>query len=168
MMNDNSYVELLVARKASPLMLVLKYLLLVLAAFSFLLGLVGNIIFIIIFIAFAVGVYFVSLHASIEYEYQYCEREITVDKILNKSRRKKVATFEVERMEAFAPSKSYHLDEYRNKDNYRKLDFSTGIENQPDTTYTMYYDGREKVVFEPNKEFVDAIKNVAPRKVFTD
>ena len=168
MMSDNSYVELLVARKASPLMLVLKYLIIVLAAFSFLVGFLGNIIFIIIFIAFAVGAYFVSLNASIEYEYQYCEREITVDKILNKSRRKKVATFEVERMEAFAPSRSYHLDEYRNNSSYRTLDFSTGIEKQPDTTYTMYYDGREKVVFEPNKEFVDAIKNVAPRKVFTD
>ena len=167
MMSDNSYVELLVARKASPLMLFLKYLLILLAALSFLLGL-GNIIFVIAFIAFAVGAYFVSLNASIEYEYQYCEREITVDKILNKSRRKKVATFETERMEAIAPSRSYHLDEYRNKTNYRKLDFSSGIEQQPDVTYTMYYDGREKVIFELNDDFINALKNVAPRKVFTD
>ncbi len=167
MMNDNSYVEILVARKPSIPLLILKYVLFFLAAFSFLLGL-RNIIFLIIFIALAVGVYFVSLNASIEYEYQYCEREITVDKILNKSRRKRVAVFETDKLEAFAPSRSYHLDEYRNNNNYRTLDFSSGSTEQPDPTYTMYYDGREKVVFEPNQQFVEAIKNVAPRKVFND
>ena len=167
MMNDNSYVEVLVARKASTPMLILKYVLIILAAFSFLLGM-GNILFIIIFIAFAVGAYFVSLNASIEYEYQYCEREVTVDKILNKSKRKRVAAFETDKLEVLAPSRSYHLDEYRNKNNYRTLDFSSGTEQQPDPTYTMYYDGREKVIFEPGDQLVEAIKNVAPRKVFTD
>ena len=79
-----------------------------------------------------------------------------------------MAAFETERMEVLAPSKSYHLDEYRNKDNYRLLDFSSGEEQQPDVTYTMYYDGREKVVFEPTREMVEAVKNIAPRKVFMD
>ncbi len=167
MMNDNSYVEVLVARKPSMPMMILKYVLILLAAFAFILGL-GNILFLIVFIGLGVGVYFVSLNASIEYEYQYCEREITIDKILNKSKRKRVAVFETDKLEALAPSKSYHLDEYRNKTNYRTLDFSTGEEQQPDPTYTMYYDGREKVVFEPNAQFVEAVKNVAPRKVFTD
>lgn len=167
-MNDNSYVEVLVARKPSPVMTVLKYILILLAAFSFLMGMTSSIVFVIIFIALAVGVYFVSLNASIEYEYQYCEREITVDKILNKSKRKRVAVFETDKLEALAPSKSYHLDDYRKNTNYRTLDFSSGIEQQPDPTYTMYYDGREKVVFEPNEQFVEAIKNVAPRKVFND
>ncbi len=166
-MNDNSYVEVLVARKASPLMKFLKYLLILLAVFSFLLGTV-SIIFLITCVAFGVGAWFVNLNGSIEYEYQYCEKEITVDKILNKSRRKRIATFETDKMEALAPSRSYHLDEYRSNNNYRTLDFSSGIEQQPDPTYTMYYDGREKVVFEPNQQFVDAVKNVAPRKVFND
>ena len=56
------------------------------------------------------------------------------------------------------------LDDQSN--NYRTLDFSSGNEENP--TYTMYYDGREKVIFETSKELVDAIKNVAPRKVFMD
>ncbi len=167
MMNDNSYVEVLVARKASIPMKILKYVLMVLAAFSFILGM-GNLIFIIVFVGLAVATYFVTLNASIEYEYQYCEKEITVDKILNKSKRKRIAVFETDKLEAFAPSRSYHLDDYRNNTNYRTLDFSSGIEQQPDPTYTMFYDGREKVIFEPNEQLVEAVKNVAPRKVFTD
>ena len=166
-MNDNSYVEVLVARKASVPMLILKYLLIILSAFSFLLAL-GNIYLIIALVVFGVGAYFATLNSSVEYEYQYCEKEITVDKILNKSKRKNVAVFETDKIEAFAPSKSYHLDEYRNNRNYRTLDFSTGVEKQPDATYTMFYDGREKVVFEPSTELIDAVKNVAPRKVFTE
>lgn len=166
-MNDNSYVEILVARKPSLVMQVLKYVLILLAAFSFILGM-GNLIFIIIFVALAVGVYFVSLNSSIEFEYQYCEREITVDKIFNKSKRKRVAVFETDKIEVLAPAKSYHLDEYKNNSNYRNLDFSSGVEQQPDPTYVMYYDGREKVMFEPNHSFLEAVKNVAPRKVFMD
>ena len=167
-MNDTSYVEVLVARKPSALLMVLKYVLFLLAACAFLLGMMGYIAALILAIGFAAGAYFVTLNASIEYEYQYCEREITVDKILNKSKRKRVAVFETDKLEALAPSKSYHLDEYRNNSNYRTLDFSSGVEKQPDPTYILYYDGREKVIFEPNTQLIEAVRNVAPRKVFTD
>jgi hypothetical protein len=127
-------------------------------------GLVGM----ILMIASGVAYYFVSLNASIEFEYQYCDREITVDKVLNKSRRKNIGKYDVGRIEAMAPSKSYHLDEYKNK-TYKVLDFSAREKDpQPDPTYTIYYDGKEKIILEPTKEFVEAIKNVAPRKVFFD
>ena len=89
-MNDTSYVEVLVARKPSALLMVLKYVLFLLAACAFLLSMTGYIAALILAIGFAAGAYFVTLNASIEYEYQYCEREITVDKILNKSKRKRV------------------------------------------------------------------------------
>ena len=122
----------------------------------------------ILTIAAGVAYYFVSLNASIEFEYQYCDREITVDKVMNKSRRKNIGKYDVGRIEAMAPSKSYHLDEYKNK-TYKVLDFSAREKNpQPDPTYTIYYDGKEKIVLEPTKEFVEAIRNVAPRKVFMD
>jgi hypothetical protein len=168
MMSDNSYVECLVASKASPLMVVLKGVTLALTVFFFLsmffLGIVGA----ILAIAAGAAYYFVSLNASIEFEYQYCDHEITVDKIMNKSRRKNIGKYEVEKIEAMAPSRSYHLDQYKNK-TYKVLDYSAREKDpQPDPTYTFYYDGKEKVILEPTQEFVNAIKNIAPRKVFTD
>ena len=170
MVSDNSYVECLVSSKASPLMVVLKGITLALtivffiSAFLLGFGLVGM----ILMIASGVAYYFVSLNASIEFEYQYCDREITVDKVLNNSRRKNIGKYDVGRIEAMAPSKSYHLDEYKNK-TYKVLDFSAREKDpQPDPTYTIYYDGKEKIILEPTKEFVEAIKNVAPRKVFFD
>ena len=170
MVSDNSYVECLVSSKASPFMVVLKGITLALTIVFFIstfllgFGLVGM----ILMIASGVAYYFVSLNASIEFEYQYCDREITVDKVLNKSRRKNIGKYDVGRIEAMAPSKSYHLDEYKNK-TYKVLDFSAREKDpQPDPTYTIYYDGKEKIILEPTKEFVEAIKNVAPRKVFLD
>ena len=167
---ENNYVECLVASKGSPVIKFLSYLSLVLAVVFFLssiltvLGIAGLILCII---AGAIY-YFLSLNANIEFEYQYCEREITVDKILNKSKRKNVGKYEVEHIEAMAPSNSYHLDEFKNK-TLKTVDYSAREKGrQPDPTYTFIYDGKERVIFEPTAEFVAAVKSVAPRKVFTD
>ncbi len=169
MMNDNSYVECLVASKASPVVKLLSIISLVLAVVFFLSSLAGlGIIGLILCVAAGVGYYFLSLNANIEFEYQYCDKEITVDKILNKSRRKNVAKYDVTKIEVLAPSRSYHLDEYKNR-SFKTVDYSAREKDpQPDPTYTFIYDGKEKVVFEPTGEFVAAVKSVAPRKVFTD
>ncbi len=170
MVSDNNYVECLVPSKASPAMVFLKFLCLILAVVffisSFLLG--TGIIGLILCIAAGFGYHFASLNANIEFEYQYCDREISVDKVLNKSSRKHVGNYTVEHIEAMAPSNSYHLDEYKNR-TLKVVDYSARVKNpQPDPTYTIIYDGKEKIIFEPSKEFVDAVKAVAPRKVFTD
>jgi len=168
--NDNSYVECLVASKAPFIVVLLKYISFALAIFfllsTLLLG--TGIIGAILFIASGAGYYFANLNSSIEYEYQYCDKEISVDKIFNKSSRKHIGNYEVEKIAVMAPSNSYHLSEYNNK-TFKTLDFSGKDKNaQPDPTYTFYYDGKEKVIFEPNSELVAAVKAVAPRKVFVD
>ena len=169
MVSDNSYVECLVESKASPLVKGLSILSLVLAVIFFLsslfaIGMVGLILCVLAGVAY----YFLSLNANIEFEYQYCDREITVDKIFNKSRRKNVGKYEVDKLEILAPSRSYHLDEYKIK-SYKNIDYSAREKDRkPDPTYTFIYDGKERVVFEPTAEFVTAVKSVAPRKVFTD
>jgi hypothetical protein len=170
MVSDNSYVECLVESKASPVMKLLSYLTMFLAVIFFLatfflgLGFVG----LILCVAAGVGYYFLSLNANIEFEYQYCDKEITVDKILNKSKRKNVGKYEVEHLEILAPSNSYHLDNFKNK-TFKTVDYSAREKDRkPDPTYTFIYDGKEKVIIEPTAEFVNAVKSVAPRKVFTD
>ena len=169
MVNDNSYVECLVASKASPLVKALGIVSLVLAIASFILAILATSpLLLLLCVAFGVAYYFLSLNSNIEFEYQYCEKEITVDKILNKSKRKNVAKYEVEHIQVMAPSRSYHLDEFKNK-TLKTVDYSAReTDPQPDPTYTFIYDGKERVKFEPSPELVNAVRNVAPRKVFTD
>lgn len=113
-----------------------------------------------------VGAYFVGVNTDVEYEYLYLDKEFSVDKVMGRSRRKKVATYSIDRMEILAPIKSYHLDAYKNR-NMPVKDYSIGEELQPDERYVMYCDG-QKILLSPSPEIVKALKNVAPRKVFSE
>ena len=162
-----TYVECMVKKKANGLMSALKVLLIGIAVITGLLGFMGLIVFLIIAVVAGVGAYFVSLNANLEYEYLYVDKQLTVDKIMARTRRKKVETFDLERMEILAPIKSWHLDDYKNRQ-LKVVDYSSGVEQQPDIRYSMIYNGEKRVIFEPNAEMVAAIKSIALRKVFTD
>lgn len=162
-----TYVECMVKKKANGLMSALKVLLIGITVITGLLGFMGLIVFLIIAVVAGVGAYFVSLNANLEYEYLYVDKQLTVDKIMARTRRKKVETFDLERMEILAPIKSWHLDDYKNRQ-LKVVDYSSGVAQQPDIRYSMIYNGEKRVIFEPNAEMVAAIKSIAPRKVFTD
>ena len=54
-------------------------------------------------ILFGVGAYFVKMFTDLEYEYLYLDKELVVDKIMNKTRRTRVATYQLDRIEILAP-----------------------------------------------------------------
>ena len=159
------YVECLVARKASFSVRLLKTLLIMLTVCFFIVGLVSPVM-LVVAIVLGVASYFAYMNADIEYEYLYLDKEISVDKVLAKSRRKKAAVYNIEKMEVLAPVKSYHLDAFRNRE-LKTVDYSSG-EADDKNKYMMVYEGNVKVILEPNAEMVKAIQSVAPRKVFTD
>lgn len=161
------YVECLVKTESSMLARLLRILLIMLTVVFGVLALMGVIVALPVAVVTGVGAYFVHLNTNIEYEYLYLDKELSVDKIMAQTKRKRVATFEVERMEILAPIKSYRLDNYRKRTG-KETDYSVKREEQPDKRYLMYYDGSQKVILSPSEELVKAIRNVAPRKVFTD
>ena len=158
---NESYVECLVAKKTSSAMKALQVFLIVLAVIFFLLSMLNALMWL------GVGAYFTSLNASVEFEYLYVDKEISVDKILNKTKRKKVEKFETESMEIFAPINSWHLDNMKNRQ-LKVTDYSSGVAGQPDRRYVMIYSGDRKIIFEPSEAMVKALQSVAPRKVFFD
>lgn len=166
-MISETYVEHLVARKTPFFMRFLKTLLIMFTACFVLIGLTFmNALALLLAVVAGVASYFVYMNADIEYEYLYLDKEISVDKVMAKSKRKKVAAYDIERMEVLAPVKSYHLDDYRNR-TMKTIDYSSGTA-QNDKTYMMVYEGNIKIMWEPSPEMVKAIQMVAPRKVFTD
>ncbi len=160
------YVECLVSAKKSVTAKILTVVLIVAAVLSFLVMFILPIAILPAALA-GIGAYFANLYSNVEYEYLYLDKEITVDKILAQSKRKRVAAYSLDRMEIFAPIKSWHLDNFKNR-NVKVADYSIGQELQPDERYVMYYEGGMKVIFSPSAEMVKALKNAAPRKVFTD
>ena len=165
---SDTYVECLVKAKGSMLLKFLQIGLIVVTAIFGFLGITFMIWpALLIAVATGVGAYFAYMNADIEYEYLYLDKEITIDKVMAKSRRKRVGVFTLERMEVLAPVKSYHLDNFKNR-NVKVLDYSIGVEEQPDLRYALYYEGGVKLILSPSEEMVKVLKNVAPRKVFTD
>lgn len=163
---SDTYVECLVKAKQSPMAKFGKVLLIVLTVIF---G-IGMMVFpplMLVALATGVGAYFVNMFTDLEYEYLYLDKEIVVDKVMAKTKRKRVATYSVDRMEIFAPINSYHLDNYKNR-NVKIKDLSIGEVKQPDLRYAMYYEGGEKIILSPSEDMVKALKNVAPRKVFND
>lgn len=163
---SDTYVECLVKAKPSGLAKFFKVLLVVLTVLFCVVMFVFPVAMLAALIT-GVGAYFVNLYSDLEYEYLYLDKEIVVDKVMAKTKRKRVGTYSVDRMEIFAPARSYHLDNFKNR-NVKEIDYSIGEVLQPDLRYVMYYEGGEKIIFSPSPELVKVLKNVAPRKVFTD
>jgi hypothetical protein len=165
---SDAYVECLVKAKPSAGGKFGKYLLMTLTVILAMLTFLSmNVIVLVITVAAGVGTYFVNLFTDLEYEYLYLDRELTIDKVMAKSRRKRVAVYQLDRIEVLAPIKSYHLDNFKNRSGKAK-DYSIGYEDKPDLRYMMYCEGGEKVILSPSPDMIKVMRNVAPRKVFAD
>lgn len=164
---SETYVECLVKAKGSSLYKAIKVICIILAVLAGLSLIFTGIIGLIVCAVFAVCAYLAGLNGNIEYEYLYLDKEISIDKVMAQTKRKKVATYSVSSLEIMAPIHSYHLDNY-NKKEIKAKDYSIGEELKPDLRYVMYMEGGEKVILSPSEELIKAIRNVAPRKVFTD
>ena len=163
---NETYVECLIKKKSNPINNFLRALTIMLAVAFIFLGFIFSPA-LIVGLLMAVIAYFVYMNAELEYEYLYLDKELTVDKVMAKTKRKRVAQYDLNRMEISAPVNSYHLDSFKNR-NAKSVDYSSGEAKQPEARYVMYYDSGEKVILEPNEDMIKAIKNIAPRKVFTD
>lgn len=165
---SDTYVECLVKRKDSLVGLTLKWVfILITIGFGVLAIFTGAFASYILAIIAGCVAYFFNLFAKVEYEYTYFDREIIIDRILNRSRRKRMETLKADRIEIMAPISSHQLDSYRKK-SHKKTDYSIGKEAQPDGRYMIYYEGNRQIIISPSEELIKAIRTVIPRKIFMD
>jgi hypothetical protein len=170
-MND-SYKELLVKREKGAKEKLTRVLCIVPTVICALLALLlsgtsFSVLFFIAAVALGVLDYFVYQWTDIEFEYLYLDKEISIDKIMAKTRRKKAATIDVNKVEIMAPVKSYQLDNYRNRE-CKVTDLSAGKDLGDMKLYWVYCEGNQKYILNLNSEFAETVKKIAPRKVFTD
>lgn len=123
--------------------------------------------FFIAVIALGVFDYFIFQWTDIEFEYLYLDKEISVDKIMAKTRRKKLLTIDVNKIEIMAPEKSHQLDSYRNRQT-KVTDLSAGHDLPDQKLYWVFYEGNQRFLMNLTEDFAKTIKGVVPRKVFMD
>ena len=165
---NESYKELLVKREKGVKEALIRAACVALTVVAGLLTLMtGKITFFIIVVVLGVLDYFVFQWTDIEFEYLYLDKEISVDKIMAKTRRKKLLTIDVNKIEIMAPEKSHQLDSYRTPQT-KFPDLSAGHDLPEEKLYWIYYEGSQKFLMNLTEDFANTIKGIAPRKVFTD
>ncbi len=165
-MND-TYVECLVARKPNPFGIVIKGVMIALCAVCVILSAAVPLLLVAAVIIGVLAGYVVFPMLSIEYEYLYLDKEITIDKIMSKQKRKRELVLDILKMEVLAPVNSHEFDSWLNR-NVKIRDYSSGIEGEGHKAYYLAYhdDNTEMLVkLEPDEEMLRAIKLIAPRKV---
>lgn len=162
----DTYVELLVKRPRWKAASALHGIMIGLGAVLFYIGILTHVLITLAALLCWGASYLLVMQVSIEYEYLYLDKELTVDKIKNQTRRKKVAVYQLSTLEVMAPRKSHRLDRYQN---LKAKDFSS--ETEEGNAFELVLNGengRERIVIDTNEELIKAIRMVAPRQVFTD
>lgn len=109
------------------------------------------------------AVVFLVRRLNVEYEYLYVNGDLDIDKIMNKSKRKRVFSGSISNMELLAPEDSPELRQYQGE---KVLDFSSGIQDARRYVFVTVDNGQvSKIVFEPNDTIIEGIFLMAPRKV---
>ena len=106
---------------------------------------------------------------DLEYEYLLVNRELDIDKIYSRKKRKQEAQFQLEEMELFAPLNSRRMEHYNSNTHLKIRDYSSGADGAG--VYAMIIrDGQEacKVLLEPDEQMLDALSRIFPNKVFMD
>lgn len=163
-MDNEAYAEWLVKRKSPAYAMPLKVLMAVLCAVGLFLALTTMLGIIALVLAVAAA-YFVFRSLNVEFEYLYVTGQLTIDKIMGKSKRKKAWEGSMEEIQIIAPADSYVLKDYETS-NMKLLDFSTHVEHAKVFALISRTGGETvKILFEPNEKMLRCFKMTSPRKV---
>ena len=161
---DKGYYEFLVKGKPNMGAKAGKVILFILAVLCLVAALLfGSPILIVLTVAFGGAAYFISGYTDVEYEYLYLEKELSVDRVYNKERRKHAESFKMDKVQIFAPEKSSKLDNYSNVTGMKVTDYSCPDETNGLKRFVMIYEGGRKILFTLDQDMIKAFKNTTPR-----
>ena len=159
------YVEWLVKRKRN---FAGKFLRVLFMAASIILWLTSftlvNTIVLIAAVAVSNITYFLYCFTEVEYEYVYVNGELMIDRILRKSMRKRILNVDAEEIEVVAPMTSPKVDGFKHRE-WKVLNFTSGYEKDKRRIFEIYCNNGVKIIFEPIREMVVAMKSLMPHKV---
>ncbi len=161
---NESYGEYLVSKKKRPVDSALKIILTVITILFVFAGFL-HILFLIGAVLAGIANYLYSRNVDLEYEYLYVDKELTIDKIMNKQARKHVKTLELSKMEVLVKEKSHEVEGYRRRIK-KTYDFSSGASETE--KYVMMYNEEGDIVqilLEMDEHMLNCIKAVFPRQV---
>ena len=132
-------------------------------------GLLITPILLIAAIAAGVAAYFILPGTDLEFEYLYVNGELDIDKIMSKSKRKRVKSLNISECDLMAPVNSHRMDYYNSNQKMKVLDYSSGNpQHKRFAIITRDSSGTCQMIIEPDEALAKTMRNTAPSKVFLD
>ena len=114
----------------------------------------------------AIGVYFLSQRKIVEYEYIFVTGELTIDRILNESRRKRMKAIDMSSVSVIAALDTHELDGQMGNSQIKKIDYTSQEPGRRIFGVLASEQGVSQIyLIEPSAKMMAAIKKTAPRKV---
>ncbi|MGM9538712.1 MAG: hypothetical protein ACI3VN_10315 [Candidatus Onthomonas sp.] len=168
-MESSGYCEVLVKVKASKtertvqrVLWILTYVFLGLSVLFLFMGMF-HLLFWPLTLVFFIAAMVWRRKLNIEYEYQYLDGSLRIDKIIAMKKRKKCGRYEIDNLYAMAPEGDEHLAGYQNRDGVKQTDYSSHDKEAPNRYQLVFQN--ELVIFEPSEDMVRQIWRTAPSKV---
>jgi Ca2+/Na+ antiporter len=166
-MNDAFY-EQLVARKSGSKDIVIRIgsIALIALFLIFTMPLLGMFSVLLTILLAFLAYYFLFPKLNVEYEYTLLNHEMEIDAIYNKSKRKKLATFDIQQAEIIAPKGSPRLNSYHPE---KTLDYSSGDSSAKTFAVITFIDKKNTcIIIEPDEKMLGQIKSWMGMKIWMD
>lgn len=133
-------------------------------------GLLMHPLFLIPGVALGVVSYiFLIPNTDVEYEYLLVNHSLDVDKVMAKSKRKKLRSFDLSAADIIAPVNSHRMDYYNSNTNMKVLDFSSGNPEHKRFAFVIRDEGTAtKVIIEPDEAMANSMRQSMPNKCFLE
>ncbi len=105
---------------------------------------------------------------DVEWEYALVEKSMYVDKIMKKSKRKRMGEYDLTKTEVMAPEDSSYIKEYANR-NLKVCDYSSLIpENKKYAMVILNNNELIKLILEPDERMLRELRDIIPRQLHVD
>ncbi|GHU91645.1 hypothetical protein FACS1894202_13460 [Clostridia bacterium] len=107
-------------------------------------------------------VWWLIRNQTVEFEYILTNGEIDIDRVLGRSKRKRITTVDVRNFEVFEPYDEAHFSKYKNAVFVRKFDASSGVGTDGSRKFVITPakegGGKLLLIFEPDERMINAMK----------
>ena len=110
--------------------------------------------------------YFLTFCSFKEFEYSYFDGEVRFAKIMNKSRRKRLAVYSMDEVSQIAPAGDRSVYRYETDHTVKVLDYTSQVKDQPYYEMVIQKEGDTYLIkFEPDDKYLDAVQVKYAQKV---
>jgi hypothetical protein len=110
--------------------------------------------------------YFLTFKAYKEFEYSYFDGEVRFAKVMNKSRRKRIAVYSMEEVAIIAPAGDRSVYKYENDHGVSVKDYTSHKKEVPYYEMIVNKDGATQLIkFEPDQKYLDAVEQKYRQKL---